>query len=321
MKICIKPRVHIGLISMHSAGCRINGGIGFTINKPQATIFCETSDSFTFTDNRDFPLGINEQKQLAYIINSIHANLNLKNSIHVEVTGDLRTHYGMGSGTSIRLACIEGLFLLNDKKTTNKDIVAYSKRGGTSGIGINTYFDGRFVFDLGVANTSNAFEPSSLANHPSPPLLLDSIDMPDWTIGLCLPTSIKPLTQEEEIHFFNNNCPINVMESYETLYHCLFGAYASIKEKNKLSFVKSIIGVQKCGFKKIERSIYGDNLSELESKLYANGAQCVGMSSLGPMLFFMADDDVLIRIKNNMPQEECNILLTNCSNTGRDVTA
>src|SRR5206468_3447803 len=115
---------------------------------------------------------------------------------------------------------------------------------------------------------------------PESPLLLDSIQMPEWSVGLCIPTGLKTKTQEEEAEFFDRVCPIRPEESYRTLYHSLFGAYVSVRERDSTNFAKAIKEIQFCEWKQKERNEYGEELIILESKLYQLGALCVGMSSL-----------------------------------------
>jgi beta-ribofuranosylaminobenzene 5'-phosphate synthase len=144
--------------------------------------------------------------------------------------GGMRTHYGMGSATAIRLAVLEGLLLTNKRRIDRAELVSLSKRGGTSGIGVNVYFDGGFVFDLGVKSPTVGFRPSAKVQNPKAPLLLSRCEMPNWKVGLCIPKNAKPKTQEDEAEFFEKACPIVSSESYRVLYHCLFGAYASVRD-------------------------------------------------------------------------------------------
>ncbi|WP_369510459.1 GHMP family kinase ATP-binding protein, partial [Escherichia coli] len=88
--------------------------------------------------------------------------LALRTAFAVTITGNLATHVGMGSGTGIRLACIEALLALNEVSLPQEELVRLSERGGTSGIGIKTYFDGGLVLDLGVRNDNAGYAPSGL---------------------------------------------------------------------------------------------------------------------------------------------------------------
>lgn len=319
MKVLVKPRIHITLISMHTNGYRANGGIGFTLEEPKGILTIDESKSFKFNDKRKFHLTGNEIEQLEKTLNKAKAYFNLRNNISVILEGEIRTHHGMGSGTAIRLGCLEALLALNKIYPERENLISFSNRGGTSGIGINTYFDGGFIFDLGVSQPRKQFLPSSKAHNPSPPLVLQRVDMPDWKIGLCLPKALNTKTQEEEADFFRKACPINSSETYKVLYQSLFGAYASIREGNFKSFGESIIEIQKCEWKLKERLEYGPTLLEIENKLYKLGATSVGMSSLGPLLYFFAKDSAFNTIKAGINKQNCDLWVTSCSNSGRQI--
>ncbi len=319
MKILIKPRIHITLISMHAYGYRANGGIGFAIEEPKGLLTILPAERFDFRDRRALSFTTSELEQLESAVSDAKYSWGLTRNIQVTFEGGMLTHYGMGSATAVRLACIEALARLNNRTFTRQNLVALSKRGGTSGIGINTYFKGGFVFDLGARKPTKDFIPSSKAIDPQLPLLLDSIDMPDWRIGLCIPTNLSTKTQEEEAEFFERICPIRSEDSYEASYHSLFGAYASVRERNLEGFAKSIKQIQVCEWKHKERSEYGKALLGLENKLYELGALCVGMSSLGPMLFFLSPDQSNETFVDGMKGLNCHLIMTTCANSGREL--
>ena len=317
LDILIKPRIHVSLISMHNSEYRINGGVGFSIASPKAKISIKKAKNFDISDLRIAPLSAEEGETLSKIVENAQDSLSINGNICVEIEGDLMTHYGMGTGTSIRLACLEGLVRLYQQSINRVKLVELSGRGGTSGIGINTYFGGGLIFDLGVRPESPRFEPSSIARQTSLPLVLNRLELPPLKIGLCIPKNIQPKSQQEEIDFFNKNTPIDQIESYKALYHCLFGFYAAIMDNDMDAIRKAIINIQKCDWKRRERNLYGEKLVKLEKLLYQLGAMCVGMSSLGPMLYFFALDKAYPIISNQMPHKECDIHLTSFSNSGR----
>lgn len=205
MKIVIKPRLHISLISMHVDGYRVNGGIGFALEEPKGILKCEVSKTFEFNDTRNYPLSYSEVEQIYNTVEETKSSLSLTENISVSLEGGMLTHFGMGSGTVIRLGCLEALLILNKKGYQTNDLISYSQRGGTSGIGIHTYFSGGFVFDIGIKNQGKELLPSSRAQNPLPPLVLQRIDMPNWKVGLCLPTTLKEENSRRRDPIFQKN--------------------------------------------------------------------------------------------------------------------
>src|SRR5690606_11611590 len=136
-------------------------------------------------------LGKGELDQLLSAIVAARLAYRLPAGVTVTIFGEMPTHRGFGSGTALRLACIEGLFAINDRALTADEAIVLSKRGGTSGIGISTYFSGGLVVDLGVGwdDTAN-FVPSAVASVKRVPLVLGRVEMPDWTVGICVPRDV-----------------------------------------------------------------------------------------------------------------------------------
>jgi len=311
-------RLHLTLLAMHQGKYRINGGIGFAIVDPRCDLTFSNAADFTINDQRANPLTDQELERLIDLLRSEKKRRGFSVSVEVVINGNIRPHSGFGSGTTISLACLEALHRLNGSMPSSVELVAASGRGGTSGVGIHSYFSGGCVFDLGRSAGNDAHAPSHQAT-ASRPLLLDQLPMPDWEIGICIPLSIPHKSQAEERDFFERTCPLPAESVYETLYHALFGLYAAIREANRTTFCHALRAVQTCAWKKAERLEYGAALIEIEQVLYANGAEAVGMSSLGPSLFFLADNTADIISQMRLTHPNCEWLLTRPANYGREL--
>lgn len=113
-----------------------------------------------------------------------------------------KRHTGTGSGTAVTLASLEALFAINRVSVIQADLIRISGKGGTSGIGIHTYFDGEFVVDIGrgfdtaaIMSSDEILQPKCLSH------LVARYPMPRWTIGLLFP-ACPPLTLEQEKRVF-----------------------------------------------------------------------------------------------------------------------
>jgi beta-ribofuranosylaminobenzene 5'-phosphate synthase len=317
LTVCVNSRLHISLLAMHAGGYRINGGIGFAIDKPSCRLEFTQAPDWAIVDQRIDPLLKDESDRLISVLREEQVRYGFDSALVIHIEGEMRTHFGFGSGTAIRLACLEALHRLNGSSPTSSELVAASGRGGTSGIGIHTYFSGGCVADLGKVSINASHAPSHQASFDTLPLILDQLPMPDWEIGICIPLDIAHKTEEEEREFFQRTCPLSAEASYETVYHAIFGLYAAIKEADRASFCRAITAIQDCAWKKAERNEYGEKLRTIEHALCESGADAVGMSSLGPSLFFLADDvsDVIRRMYQTGHQVEC--LSARPQNTGR----
>ena len=319
IRFVVRPRLHLGLISMHEGGIRKNGGIGFSVKDPCGTMEMTKSRELIIEDHRMFPLDALEIEDLYNLIDSVSRKHSLDSRVHVRFAGDLKTHVGMGSGTAMRLSVLEGLFRINKRSISVRELIRQSKRGGTSGIGINTYFSGGLVLDLGVWNNDNKFVPSSLGSAFSTPLSFPSVVIPNWPLCLCVPRSIPTKSRKEEIEFFSRATPIDAMDSYVAAYHAIFGVYSAVVEKNYRAFCTSIYALQETKWKMRERNEYSSELEEVEARLLELGATSVGMSSLGPMLYCFGGSGSLDRISAAAECLDCYVTTTIPYNSGREM--
>ena len=317
MRVDFQPRLHLGLISMHAQAKRRNGGLGFAIADPTGRVTSRSAPGFSFIDLRQVPLSKGEINRIEEAVTDAREIYNLEHNIQAEFDGDLLTHVGMGSGTAIRLAVLESLFALNDHEVSPAEPVKCSHRGGTSGIGIRTYFDGGFVFDLGVAQQVGGHMPSSQATASKPPLVLHQLEMPDWPLCLVVPNGLAPKTQAEEIAFFERVTPLRDRDSFEAAYHALFGVSAALMEADYERFCSAVKDLQSTRWKSLEWDEYENGLNDRADRLRALGVDCVGLSSLGPMLFAFGDEATLARVAADADHLNARIIQTRPYNQGR----
>jgi len=312
------PRIHITLIGMNNNSYRINGGIGFSIDTPITNSHFKLSKDIEIQDKREKKFTQDEQEKLINTIESVKNDNKMNNGITCIIESDIFPHYGLGSNTSIYLSCIEALFLLNEVTYDNSKIISLSTRGGTSGIGINTYFDGGYVFDIGIKNERDLLVPSSIANrNGKKPLVIYKGETPNWEIGICIPHYLNNKSEQEEKDFFSKYCPIGKKYINDILYESVYGITSAIIERDYKVFCQSINAIQKTRWKHLERSLYGKALLKLEKKIMQLGADCVGMSSLGPSLFFLSDN--IINIINELKHDKSNLqcYISKMNNQGR----
>lgn len=288
----------------------MNGGIGFSISSPTLDICFEKAETIGIVDQRKHGFTEDELHRLKCHINLVSKKQNFEKVFTCVINeGIIQSHVGFGSSSMVYLACVEALFLLNQRDYSEKDVITLSGRGGTSGIGINTYYRGGFVFDTGVANHGiRTHAPSSVyvSKGCMQPLMVKNVELPLWDLGICIP-QIVPKTEEEERHFFQTNCPIDKGDVEKILYESVYGVMSSLMENDFKAFCESVNAIQQTKWKSLERNLYGELIIEVEDTIRRTGARCVGMSSLGPMLYFFGDDieDIVKRVNHEMPQSVC----------------
>jgi beta-ribofuranosylaminobenzene 5'-phosphate synthase len=304
---------------MHEGGPRRNGGIGFSVTAPEGVISAMRSERFALVDERRRGFTSDEVAQIGNLVDEAVATDNLSSSISVKIGGDMLTHVGMGSGTAFRLAIIEGLYILNGNPRGAEHLVRQSGRGGTSGIGITTYFSGGLVLDVGLSGESFDFLPSSRSRSAMIPMALPVVKMPEWPLCICLPRSIRPKSQSEEVEFFRRVLPLEPNASFQAAYEALFGVYAAAAEADFRAFCRAVNAMQKTAWKSAEWKEYGEPLQRIGQRLAGVGADCVGMSSLGPMTFCFGSQGVLDRIADYQDELDCDVMCSAPHNGGRIV--
>jgi beta-ribofuranosylaminobenzene 5'-phosphate synthase len=320
IRIVASPRIHLGLISMHSNAPRRNGGVGFSIIDPAVAIEIRAGHPFSIKDDRPYPFSASELSDLANVVQAALIQNGISTAAMATISGSMRTHVGMGSGTAIRLGIIEAMHLSQSATLSWSELIETSRRGGTSGIGTATYSSGGMVLDLGSPNDNGPMIPSSQAIRGRAPSTLPSIAMPDWPLCICLPNAIRPKTEDEEVDFFARVTPLSAAASYRASYEALFGVYASVKDRDYDGFCRAVNLMQETEWKQLEWREYGKPLQILRDGLVRCGADCVGMSSLGPMLFCFGTSRVLERIAHEEERLDCTVRLTRPNNRGRHVS-
>ena len=314
--IRVFSRIHISLLDLANDGYRSNGGIGFFINSPFIEVKIIPFSRNIIFDTRQSKLPLDN---LINWLDSFLIEANVSGRYKINISGFTESHKGFGVSTAVRMAVVEGIALLSGKTLSNEDIIKYSHRGGTSGVGVHGYFSGGLVFDLGHDSSRKLQMPSRCLESASHfPLLLKNLAMPNWRVGILIPKNIAAKTHEEEKRFFEQNCPLAKESVYETTYHALFGVLASVETEDFEAFCSAINEIQNQPWKRAERYLYPE-LLKFELALKESGAKAIGMSSLGPSLYFFAEDLESVINCFNQSGLEAEVLFTSVNNSGRVV--
>lgn len=289
--VSVPSRVHLTLIDLGLIGYRRNGGIGFGIAEPRSTL--------SFAPHNDIDLSaLASCGYLAAEITSLTKRLErlmcqrqLTHGLLLKEVQLPARHGGFGTGTAVALASLESLFFLNDVEVTPEFLRANCGRGGSSGIGLSSYFAGGFIFDVG---RSFNYKPivGSEATHEvnEPPLEMARLNMVNWPMGVLIPPGISAISLEKEREFFSQQLPLSVEDVFEITYHAIFGTLTAVKSRDYDAFCTSINALQRCAWKRAEISLYGEKVRACAENLALLGCDAVAMSSIGPALVFWARD-------------------------------
>jgi beta-ribofuranosylaminobenzene 5'-phosphate synthase len=169
--------------------------------------------------------------------------------LELAIDGWIPQHVGLGTKTALLLAMLDAANRALGLALSAPELRALSGRGGTSGVGIHTYFRGGFVLDAGHPQASvSTLAPSSSRVSPSVPLMLTWAPFPErWQVTLM--TAAGPRIQgEDELAFFAAATPVSaeqVLRTYALAHHGVAPAFldedleclgSSLRELHQIGF-------------------------------------------------------------------------------------
>ncbi len=320
------PRIHVTLLDMNGALGRINGGIGFAIDRPAWELQFRLRGSGRARSTAEG--GTNqEHARIAAHLARLRREFG-GGAVRVVIHSRIPSHVGLGSGTALLMAVTEGFFLANEIPHDQRGIIAASGRGRTSGIGVTTYFSGGFVFDVGhrlqgheSASARNiSFDPSGAGVDRGAARVLLRAQMPDWEV-LVLQSRRPGPSEAEERRFFSRTCPIPAQEVERVVRIVTMLAVPSVLEADAVGFGRALGLIQQCHWKRAEIGWHGRKQAHLIELLNRACGATFGMSSLGPSLFCVAPDvEGIARTAAAMlDTREWSVLRARPRNRGRDV--
>jgi beta-ribofuranosylaminobenzene 5'-phosphate synthase len=288
-KVISYPRLHVCLFDLGNATPRRNGGAGFTLAGLPTVVEAHRSEriavSYSSTVDRPARMALsNAIQRLSKIRPDAVAQLRV-----VEVS---RQHIGLGSKTALVLGALKAIDLACDLRLAQHDLQVLSGRGGTSGIGINTFFTGGFVIDGGHSYQGNGgFLPSRFRRRFDIPAVIHSSSIPDnWRFHLLLPAG-RYVHGAQEFDFFKKNTPIPVQQVFHTIalaYHGLAPAVAA----NDLRLLRDVLTLlHHIGFKSRELRGQTAPVNAVIRRLRQRNDCAVGLSSMGPLIYAVAEAD------------------------------
>lgn len=322
MIIKTPSRLHMSLIDMNGSYKRIDGGIGLAIEEPQFILESEETESgitFEFDDKIKDQEAIDECS--AKIPNAAKRTLEhygIESGFHFTVHSAYHPHSGLGSGTQIAVATAHLITETMGIKANSRQLSSVVCRGGTSGIGTYAHELGGFIVEGGHSlEEKPGFLPSS-ASTAKPPQLIARYDFPeDWNILLAQPKVDNYINGAQEVNIFQTHCPIPKEEVEKVSHLILMNLIPFLLEKDIKNFGWAISELQKVGFNKLEHSLDPKFLPVMKEMEYA-GAYGVGISSFGPTLYTVFDDENkdIVKAATEIIGDESRILVTKAQNHG-----
>lgn len=281
------PRLHVGLFDLGTATLRQYGGIGMAINGPPTVISARPAGRFSI-DGLELVDGA-----AAADLDAAIGRLSLGRTrppVSVTVHDLPPQHVGLGTKTTLVLAVLKAISDAGGLDLTDVELRRASGRGGTSGIGVHTFFTGGLVIDGGHrADSPRVYRPSSSgAPVRVPPLIARVVMPPNWSITLVLPEG-KCVAGDHEVASFETLTPVPDDEVRRTIAMAVMGLAASAACEDFPAFAVALSEIQLVGFKAREISAQSESVRELLRELSSVPRCAPAMSSMGPLLFAVSD--------------------------------
>jgi beta-ribofuranosylaminobenzene 5'-phosphate synthase len=318
-------RLHLTLLDLNGIYGRIDGGVGITLKNPCLKIRAESVHDgveVEFSKSCQLIQGLVED----YTVKIEKSALNIKNALEIEGNFKFRVdsafppHSGLGSGTQLSLAVAKLISNMNGQDLKALDLAKIVGRGGTSGIGVESFENGGFIIDGGhKCDEKQGFLPSS-ASCASPPPIIARYDFPeDWRIILVIPDVERGVSGAKEVNAFQTYCPIPLGEVEKLSHLMLMKLMPSVLESDLDTFGEAVNKIQNIGFKRIENKLQNPYITKIMGDLRVAGAAGVGMSSFGPTIFAVTDTnelDIVNAANDALKDVGVEIISTRAQNSG-----
>ncbi len=325
IEIKTPSRLHFGLIDLNGKLGRIDGGVGVALKEPGWHLTVSLNEEDHKSDN--ITVSGPQKPLLEKIALHYFGQRGIPPSgYHVDVRKAIPSHVGLGSKTQLSLAigsALEMLYQGTDKKPPVRQIARLMQRGGTSGIGVNSFANGGFCVDcghsFGAGKEKESFLPSRASRASPPPVILKTPFPEEWHIILAIPYVSPGASGESEIEIFRKNCPLNPKDAEKLSRTVLMQIIPSILEKDIESLGEGLKTFQAIGFKKIEIFQQNPIVRELIQAAEDVGSNASGMSSFGPTTFcVVGSKSKAIEIceiwQDNMDEKMGGMALVTCAN-------
>jgi len=307
MKIISYPRLHITLVDLAGVTHRRFGGAGIAIDGLPTVVHVERSRRPYV--HSDIAL---DDGTLAVVRSILERVRPICGGVAITVTAAPPQHIGLGSKTALAMAIAAGAFRVW-KYTANRDAIqTLSGRGGASGVGIHTFFDGGFIADGGhIRQPAGApFRPSSATSGHSPPPALVRVSVPrSWRFTLLLPKG-RCYSGTDERLFFDTYTPISSAAALRTLALVYHGIAPAVASDDLPLMRRALQEIQQTGFKRLELRGQPTSVRRVLRSLQAKSVPA-GMSSMGPLIYAITSDvDGVDRIREVAKEYDTSVLGT-----------
>ncbi|MCL7414812.1 MAG: beta-ribofuranosylaminobenzene 5'-phosphate synthase [ANME-2 cluster archaeon] len=312
IQINTPSRLHMTLIDLNASLGRVDGGVGLTLDDPSMRLSAEETNEGVF---------VTGSGDLKRIKTAAELLIPQGEGIHIKVEQPYSAHVGLGSGTQSALAAGWAVNLMFGLGLSVREVATKVGRGGTSGIGVESFEHGGFIVDGGHRFADKGvFSPSAASRLPPGPVLFRH-DFPAWPLVVAIPDR-KGASSQREVDIFKEYCPVPLGEVQAVSHIILMNMLSALIEADMQGFGDAINRIQEVGFKQREVGLQNEEVRHCMDIMREQGAYGAGMSSFGPTVFALAEDPENVKkavseyLRSTIGGE---VFITSARNTGAKI--
>jgi len=312
------PRLHLGLLDLSGAYMRVDGGFGISVSAfPLTATVSESVSTQIVGQSADI------RKLCQHVLDDMKEILP-HTCVKIAVESEGALHWGLGFATQCVFSVAQALLLFFQLDISKDELALILHRGGTSGIGIHSFYHGGFLVDGGHAfpKDKNTLGPTSQCTPTVIPPLIARLPFPNWLICIAVPNVQRLLGGMDEVEFWHQVTPIPIDEGRLLCHNLLMGILPSVALKNFSDFCSAIQISTIAGMKKREIAYWQPGFTQCSDILRKNGWHGITLSSLGPAIIGFAENSEIVMVKKSAMESSglfSSIVITTARNSGFEI--
>lgn len=291
-------RLHCGLLDCGNTTDQFGGGFGIALSGPRTEVVVANSASGNWEIVHEPPADSDQPAveisgrtyddlrgltRRAEDVGTAACSLTIKASAP--------EHMGLGSKTSLLMAASWAIasFSLDtpEQRASPSLVTRLTRRGGMSGIGINTFWHGGIIWDSGhdIPRGERTFLPSS-AHYPDElPLINARLElMPSYRASLFYDLNNPRIDNAREVEIFQQHMPFPDEENRSAIAAAYHGALPALKRHDMKGLARALQELHSAGLKAKELDLQSDNTRAWLETCWGEELPS-GLSSFGPIVY------------------------------------
>jgi len=230
--------------------------------------------------------------EAANVLLNTLANVLEQPGFSVTILESVPSHRGLGAKSSLLCGITAATVAVVGAPMGWPAYRSLTRRGGTSGIGINTSVHGGAILDSGhlELGSNKHIGPSSLRAGSPIPNVVARWELRKWPFLLVFPPESSELYGRREIALFRSSSPVSLSETRELAADVLYRLLPALTAGDHTRTHEALEYMQHLALKLREWDAQPKSARDFRDTLRNAGAECVALSSMGPAMAVFGRD-------------------------------